>query len=136
MEALNLNGSVSSLVEENLLGGEMETEDLLLHRLSPYATLRPGDLALLLGIPRQTGDHASRKLASSLFLNNAIVIDEERSDDGERDNKELEERDLVVRGQDIGDLPAEYVVRGLRPHEMPVIGMFSASFLHFFCSSI
>ena len=121
MSMETLNTSVSSLIEEDLFGAEMETEELLLRRLSPYATLRPGDLSLLLGLQRQTcGDRSCRKLASSLF-DNAIA---ERSDsDGESDKEpEPEGRDVVVRGQDIGDLPAEYVVRGLRPNELPVIG--------------
>lgn len=129
MEALN--NSVNSLVEENLFGGEMETEELLLRRLSPYATLRPGDLAVLLGIPRlQTSNLSNRKLASPLFFDNAI---EEGESDENDEEPEPEGRDVVVRGQDIGDLPAEYVVRGLRPHEMPVIGKSSFSSFRHFC---
>ena len=119
MEALNTG--VSSLIDENLLGAEMETEELLLRRLSPYATLRPGDLSVLLGGVRGNVDFSHHKTTSSSLLDNAIV---ERSDsDDESDEWEQPSgRDVVVRGQDIGDLPAEYVVRGLRPHEMPVIG--------------
>ncbi|XP_076466320.1 uncharacterized protein LOC143297751 [Babylonia areolata] len=124
MSMETLTSSVGSLVDENLFGAEMESEELLLRRLSPYATLRPGDLSVLLGLQNQTGgstDHSRRKLTS--LFDNAIV---ERSEsDGESDKEpESEGRDVVVRGQDIGDLPSEYVVRGLRPHEMPVIGVY------------
>lgn len=127
MEALN--NSLSSLVDENLFGGEMETEELLLRRLSPYATLRPGDFSVLFGISQpQSGDHSNRKLASSLFLDNAIA-ERGESDDESSEEPEFEGRDIEVRGQDIGDLPAVYVVRGLRRHEMPVIGNYSFSLL-------
>lgn len=128
MEALtglsSLNSSVGSLVDESLFG-DMETEELMLRRLSPYATLRSGDLSALLGIQHPPTDHSSRKLTSSLFVNPAIGerSESESGSDSEGDKEsEPEARDVVVRGQDIGDLPAEYVVRGLRPHEMPVIG--------------
>ncbi|KAK7486611.1 hypothetical protein BaRGS_00022136 [Batillaria attramentaria] len=122
MSMETLNSSVGSLVEESLFS-DMDDEELLLRRLSPYATLRPGDLSSLMGIPHQTRGLSHIK-AASVF---ADAIAERSDSDGESEKEDATEPEgeaVVVRGQDIGDLPAEYVVRGLRPHEMPVIGVY------------
>ncbi|KAL8573585.1 hypothetical protein ACOMHN_047855 [Nucella lapillus] len=123
MSMETLTSSVGSLVDENLFGAEMETEELLLRRLSPYATLRPGDVSLLLGLPNQSSssDHSHRKLAS-LFDN--VIVERGESDSESDKEPDSEGRDVIVRGQDIGDLPVQYLVRGLRPNEMPVIGVY------------
>lgn len=124
MEPLSLNSSFGSLVDETFFG-PMDDEDTLLRRLSPYATLRPGDLTSLLGIQLHSPD-ANRHKPITGFFADAIVEASEGStssgSDDEAEQKSSDEEAVVVRGQDIGDLPAEYVVRGLRPQEMPVIG--------------
>lgn len=125
MEALSLNSSFGSLVDETFFG-PMDDEDTLLRRLSPYATLRPGDLTSLLGIQLHSPDANRHKPITGFFADAIVEASEGSTSSGSDDEAEQkssdEEEAVVVRGQDIGDLPAEYVVRGLRPQEMPVIG--------------
>lgn len=127
MEALSLNSSFGSLVDETFFG-PMDDEDTLLRRLSPYATLRPGDLTSLLGIQLHSPDANRHKPITGFFADAIVEASEGSTSSGSDDEAEQkssdEEEAVIVRGQDIGDLPAEYVVRGLRPQEMPVIGVY------------
>ena len=50
-----------------------------------------------------------------------------RLENEDNEDKRTEDQSHVVRGEDIGDLPTEYVVRGLNRDEMPVIGRHAIS---------
>lgn len=102
---------------------DVNEEILLERRISPYVTLRPGDLASLLKstlplpVSKSTRDHGSyynyRKI-DTIFEKFPQGLSD--SDD-EKDGNEI-----VCRAADQGHVPAEYRVKGLKRHEMPVIG--------------
>jgi hypothetical protein len=52
-----------------------------------------------------------------------IEPDSESSDDAE-DESSAGARDVIVRGEDIGEVPVTYTVRGIHCHEFPAIGQY------------
>lgn len=159
------------------VGPEDDDMMLLNRRLSPYATLRPGDLAALMRLHSPLASryaskskHHSRSIhvhnlntsvkitsASSTnsiinscddleelrrqrdrtsalpqtiqedaeSLSNVSVSDSDASSSSYNSDEECQPADfidVVCRGADCGHVPTEYLVKGIRQHEMPVIG--------------
>lgn len=104
-------------------------EVLLSRRISPYVTLRPGDLAALLhselpvslklGHNHGTSFYSHRKI-QTIFEKNQFELSSSGGDDEKNEYNDLV--DVVCRGAEQGHVPAEYVVKEIRRHEMPVIG--------------
>ncbi|CAL1531423.1 unnamed protein product [Lymnaea stagnalis] len=109
---------------------DVKREGLLERRISPYATLRPGDLAALLKL------HSTISIPLSNFGHNhgSHTHHSERIDTlfekkhhlstGDSDEEQSEELEVVCHGADQGHIPAEYLVKGIKRHELPVIGVF------------
>jgi hypothetical protein len=129
METLNRR-----LVEDELFS-DLETEDMLLRRLSTYATLRSGDLTALMGnghLPhnhhhRSTRSHSRHEkhapLSPGSFFQEPFIRERSDSESSASDQEpEVEGQEVTVQASDIGDHPIQYEVRDLRPHEMPAIG--------------
>jgi hypothetical protein len=137
---------MESFIEEYINSTNVEdvNEEVLLERqISPYATLRPGDLASLLklhtslpfpgtGLSKLSRPNvsSSEKLVEEIIEKEAQGLSSDESgDEGEKDE---ELTDVVCRGDEQNHVPAIYTVRGLRRHEMPVIGEFRFLFICFY----
>ncbi|GFN84678.1 glutamate synthase [Plakobranchus ocellatus] len=102
--------------------GINSAEEVLLHRrISPYATLRPGDLATLVKLHQNHLCHHPAAYRPAPFCGSALPED---SDEDVSEEQAQEADDVVLKGSDQGHIPAQYVVKGLRHHEMPVIGVY------------
>ena len=94
-------------------------EEVLLHRrISPYATLRPGDLAALVKFQHQGRHQHPAAFRAAPYCGSTLQEDS----DEEVIPAQEEVSEVVVHAADQGHVPAEYTVKGLRRHEMPVIG--------------
>uniref|UniRef100_A0A0B6ZCX1 Uncharacterized protein n=2 Tax=Arion vulgaris TaxID=1028688 RepID=A0A0B6ZCX1_9EUPU len=110
---------------------DVNEEVLLERRISPYVTLRPGDLVALLklhsSLPislklncNHDNSYGYRKI-DTLFEKGQLELSPGDTDDEKNCN---EVTSFVCRGAEQGHVPAEYKVKGLRRHEFPVIGVF------------
>ena len=117
---------------------DVNEEILLERRMSPYVTLRPGDLSSLLklhaslpfpgtGICNKYGSQPVSSLESHL---EEILKKEEQglsSDENEDEGDNDAESEVVCRGADQNHVPAVYTVRGIKNHEFPVVGKYFRS---------
>ncbi|GFR84282.1 glutamate synthase [NADH], amyloplastic [Elysia marginata] len=100
------------------LEGVGSAEEVLLHRrISPYATLRPGDLATLVKFQQSRLHHPAA-------LRPAPICGSTLPEDSDEDACPEEVSEVVLNAADQGHVPAQYTVKGLRRHEMPVIGVY------------
>ncbi|RUS70881.1 hypothetical protein EGW08_021361 [Elysia chlorotica] len=109
--------------ELDLEGVGSPEEVLLARRVSPYATLRPGDLAALVKLHHlQHGRHHHHPAAyrAPPFCGSTLQEDS----DEEVIPKPEEVSEVVLHAADQGHVPAKYTVKGLRRHEMPIIGVY------------
>ncbi|XP_050391640.2 uncharacterized protein LOC126810549 [Patella vulgata] len=118
-----IDSDVSVVIEEEVF----EEQDLLIRRLTPYATMRPQDLqSLRLGDGNVWTNHFEDLLLdrfTSKYPENGISEEEEHTN-FRTNSKEPTSRNVVVNGSENNDVPAEYLVKGLKPHELPVIGVY------------
>ncbi|XP_005112035.1 uncharacterized protein LOC101847164 [Aplysia californica] len=129
---------MESFIEEYIssVNAEDVNEEILLERrISPYATLRPGDLAALLklqssiplsGSALKSGWHHGPG-GLETHVEEILKREEQGFSSDESGNegvKDEELRDVVCRGDEQNHVPAVYTVRGLRRHEMPVVGVY------------
>ncbi|XP_059175698.1 uncharacterized protein LOC131955555 [Physella acuta] len=110
---------------------DLKQEDILERRISPYATLRPGDLAALLKlstvpIPLSSYAHGSGSNNHSQRPSINTIFEKKRTTStGDSDDEKNEECvDVVCNAADNGHVPTLYVVKNIKQHEMPVIGFF------------
>jgi hypothetical protein len=137
---------MESFIEEYITSTNVEdvNEEVLLERqISPYATLRPGDLASLLklhtslpfpgtGLNKLSRPNvsSSEKLLEEILEKEAQGLSSDESgDEGEKDEDLI---NVVCKGDEQNHVPAVYTVRGLRRHEMPVVGELRCQFIHFY----
>ena len=106
-----------SACEDKLLQSEMDTE--LLHRLSScIAQPEGGNWSMLLGLQNRFQVLKCEQINET---NQSIQL---HSANHGRDceNCISDNTNTIVRGEDIGDMPIEYTLRGLHTYEKPVIG--------------
>lgn len=108
---------------------DLKQEDILERRISPYATLRPGDLAALLKlstlqIPLSSYAHGSGSSSNSQRPSINTIFEKKRTTStGDSDDEKSEECvDVVCNASDNGHVPTLYVVKNIKQHEIPVIG--------------
>ncbi|KAH9525367.1 hypothetical protein Btru_001188 [Bulinus truncatus] len=111
---------------------DVKKEGLLERRISPYATLRPGDLATLLKLYTEVqpplskfgnnhGNHGQHRQRIDTIFEKRPLLSSGDSDEDKSDDELIE---VVCNGAQQGHVPAQYVVKGIKRHEFPVIGVF------------
>ena len=122
-----INEFITSELDLETVGTAEEV--LLDRRISPYATLRPGDLAALVKFQQghQFRHHPAALRPAPCCGSTLPDVDSDEESIPEQD----EVLEVVLQAADQGHVPALYNVKGLRRHEMPVIGELS----HFFAIS-
>ncbi|KAK6985792.1 hypothetical protein BgiMline_015392 [Biomphalaria glabrata] len=106
---------------------------ILERRISPYVTLRPGDLSALLKLYTDVQpplakfghnhNHVKKQHGCGIetLFEKKPLLSAGDSDDDKSDDELL---DVVCNGAHQGHVPAQYVVRGIKRHEFPVIGVY------------
>lgn len=114
---------INEFITSELEGVGSAAEEVLLNRrISPYATLRPGDLATLVKFQQSRHHHHHHPAAIRAAPICGSTLPEDSDEDVGIEEEEV--GDIVVQAADQGHVPAQYTVKGLRRHEMPVIGVY------------
>ncbi|XP_021355386.1 uncharacterized protein LOC110451592 [Mizuhopecten yessoensis] len=117
---------------------DVDSDGSFSKRLSLYATLRTEDLETLLRTRQALGSgitnciHAAKRNRLSLqdlllegqdrapFCPDEVPFEEESSSSEDLTSGQS----LILRGEDVHDVPVQYTIQGIYPHEFPVKGFY------------